>query len=166
VVQPGPVPQQPTPVISANPLPTPGVRGPVVLTAIPSGFRSSEDFAEFGKTLYTGLRAAGFDDAEAFMQGSAVTGGFNVRTSDFDVAVASTEAFVRALDGGLSNYYKRDPERLGPIKVGSAEASALGVETLLLHLSQQYGREVNVMLYPSAAEVYKRRSYPIPDADQ
>jgi hypothetical protein len=30
VVQPGPAPQQPTPVISANPLPTPGVRGPVV----------------------------------------------------------------------------------------------------------------------------------------
>jgi RHS repeat-associated protein len=166
VVQPGPVAQQPTPVISADPLPTPGARGPVVLTAIPSGFRSSEDFVEFGKTLYTGLRAAGFDDAEAFMQGSAVTGGFNVQTSDFDVAVASTEAFVRALDGGLSNYYKRDPERLGPIKVGSAEAAAFGVETLLLHLSQQYGREVNLMFYPSAAEVYKRRSYPIPDADQ
>jgi hypothetical protein len=35
VVQPGPVAQQPTPVISANPLPTPGVRGPVVLTARP-----------------------------------------------------------------------------------------------------------------------------------
>jgi hypothetical protein len=33
VVQPGPVAQQPTPVTSANPLPTPGVRGPVVLTA-------------------------------------------------------------------------------------------------------------------------------------
>jgi hypothetical protein len=32
VVQPGPTPQQPTPVISANPLPTPGVRGPIALT--------------------------------------------------------------------------------------------------------------------------------------
>jgi hypothetical protein len=38
VAQPGPVPQQPTPVISANPLPTPGVRGPVVspITGLPA----------------------------------------------------------------------------------------------------------------------------------
>jgi hypothetical protein len=35
VVQPGPVALPPTPVISADPLPTPGVREPVVLAARP-----------------------------------------------------------------------------------------------------------------------------------
>jgi len=149
------------------------VQGPIVFASIPHGFKTPEQFEQFGRQLYTGLRNAGYTDAQAVLQGSAVTGRsadtgvpFDVgRTSDFDVGVASETAFVEALDVGLNSFYKTGPERIGPIKVGSHQAVALGINSLLSQLSQQYGRDVNIMLYPSLTEAYSKRSYPIPSSE-
>jgi RHS repeat-associated protein len=133
-------------------------------------FKSLDEFKRFAQELYAGLHGAGYTDAEVFMQGSAVTGRsaetglpFDYRRiSDFDVGVVSESAFIKALDDpDAVRYYKTQPERIGPIKAGSPRAEAFGLNNLLIRLNQRYGRNVEIVLYPSPTEVYRRPSYPL-----
>lgn len=69
---------------------------------IPYGFKSAEQFQEFGTTIYSGFSKAGYNDVEAIVQGSAATGiKFETRLpitspSDFDIAIVSPSLFDKA----------------------------------------------------------------------
>jgi hypothetical protein len=87
----------------------PGI-GPVEVALAPRtprGFTTFEEFQQFGADLYNGLRQAGFNDAEAAMQGSSVTRRSaetgqpfdQGRISDFDVALVHDKQSFPIPDG-------------------------------------------------------------------
>ncbi len=129
----------------------------LALAGIPSGFESFGQFKQFGEAAQAGLAKAGYPNAAPFMQGSAVTGKsfetgvpFDVgRTSDFDMAIAHEGLFNKAESLGLT-----DATRSGPIKMGSAEAKALGIDDTLQKLSKMSGgRDVNAMVFKDTESV-------------
>ncbi|MCA1671734.1 MAG: hypothetical protein LC799_05865 [Actinobacteria bacterium] len=121
--------------------------------AIPHGFSDADDFASFGQQLNSGLRSAGFDDATAIFQGSAITGhGFRTgapfdvgRISDFDIALASPSAMSQAQALGFE--LRSGGMRTGPLT--AAQLEHLGLGELVGSLSQTAGRPVNFMLFQS-----------------
>jgi hypothetical protein len=129
-------------------------------TVIPKGFSSADDFARFGADARDGLARAGYGNAEPILQGSAVTGqsfktgqAFDVgRVSDFDIALASPELLQRAQSLGIG--LRSGGTRTGPLS--ARDLQALGLKDLASKLSSQAGREVNFMIYDSAATASSR----------
>ncbi|TBU94778.1 hypothetical protein DNJ95_11180 [Stutzerimonas kirkiae] len=124
-------------------------------TAVPKGFSSADDFARFGADTRDGLTRAGYGNVEPILQGSAVTGqsfrtgqAFDVgRVSDFDIALASPELLQRAQSLGIG--LRSGGARTGPLS--ARDLQALGLKDLASQLSSRAGREVNFMIYDSAA---------------
>jgi YD repeat-containing protein len=120
---------------------------------LPFGFSSQEKFAQFGAKLNSGLRAAGYGDVQAIMQGSSVTGrsyktgrAFDVgRRSDFDIALSSESVFSRAQAGGVE--LRSAGTRTAPLT--SYDLKLLGLRDLALELSQMAGRPVKFMVFES-----------------
>lgn len=110
---------------------------------LPHGFGSQEEFLSFGRDLKTGLRAAGFADAQPVLQGSSVTGHsfgndipFDVgRVSDFDIAIASPSALFRAQSVGVQT--RSSGVRTGPLT--GAQLQRLGLGDLAHTLSRAPG---------------------------
>jgi YD repeat-containing protein len=129
-------------------------------TSVPYGFSSSEDFFQFGNNTRAGLLHAGYSDVEPLLQGSAVTGksfrtgqAFDVgRVSDFDVALASQSMLDRAAETGIG--LRSAGTRTGPLS--PRDLRVLGLDNLANLLSQQAGRDVNFMVYKSAAGAAQR----------
>ena len=127
----------------------------VVKGEVPHGFKTPQEFADFGNDLNSGLRNAGIDDAQGVFQGSAVTGKkyttgepFDVgRTSDFDIAISSPSLLQKAKDAGIS--LRSQGTRTGPLR--PAELKELGLYELRQSLSQKAGRKVEFMLYESTS---------------
>jgi RHS repeat-associated protein len=128
---------------------------------IPRGFQSSEEFDQFGNTLYGGVGSAGYDDVTAILQGSSVTGvkyttgkPFDVgRVSDYDIALASPSLLDRARELGIG--LRSGGTRTGPLT--APELEQLGLSGVAGDLSQMAGRPVNFMVFQSA-EVAMSRS--------
>jgi filamentous hemagglutinin len=133
----------------------PGSVGGAKATAVPKGFSSADDFARFGADTRDGLTRAGYGNVEPILQGSAVTGqsfrtgqAFDVgRVSDFDIALASPELLQRAQSLGIG--LRSGGTRTGPLS--ARDLQALGLKDLASQLSSRAGREVNFMIYDSAA---------------
>ncbi len=133
-----------------------GAKGAV----IPKGFSSADDFVRFGTNTRDGLARAGYENVEPILQGSAVTGksfktgeAFDVgRVSDFDVALASPELLQRAQSLGIG--LRSGGTRTGPLS--ARDLQALGLKDLSSKMSAQAGREVNFMIYDSAATAASR----------
>jgi hypothetical protein len=123
------------------------------LVGIPHGFRSVAQFEDFAAKLNTGLREAGFEDAEAIFQGSSVTGKkfttgvpFDVgRVSDFDVGLASPKLLDRARAIGVA--LRSGGARTAPLTAQQLEA--LGLRQLADELALEAGRPVNFMVFES-----------------
>jgi hypothetical protein len=106
------------------------------------------------------LRAAGFADAEAILQGSAVTGksyktgaAFDVgRISDFDIALSGKSIFQAAKDAGIG--LRSGGTRTGPLT--ARDLKILGLRDLSTQLSGQAGRPVNFMIYNSTEAAVQR----------
>ncbi|RSZ56968.1 RHS repeat protein [Massilia atriviolacea] len=127
---------------------------PLGLEGVPAGFKSFGQFKQFGEAAQAGLARAGFPGTIGYMQGSAVTGvsfetrvPFDVgRYSDFDVALVNSKLLEKAEALGLAK-----GTRTEPIKMGSPEAKALGIDATLDRLSRMSGgREVNAMVFRDA----------------
>ncbi|WP_256381483.1 two-partner secretion domain-containing protein [Pseudomonas veronii] len=127
---------------------------------IPKGFSSADDFVRFGTNTRDGLARAGYENVEPILQGSAVTGksfktgeAFDVgRVSDFDVALASPELLQRAQSLGIG--LRSGGTRTGPLS--ARDLQALGLKDFSSKMSAQAGREVNFMIYDSAATAASR----------
>lgn len=134
----------------------PGAKGAV----IPKGFSNADDFARFGTDAREGLAKAGYGNVEPILQGSAITGqsfktgqAFDVgRVSDFDIALAGSELLQRAQSLGIG--LRSGGTRTGPLS--GRDLQALGLKDLARKLSAQAGREVNFMIYDSAATAASR----------
>jgi hypothetical protein len=134
------------------------------VVGVPMGFRSPEEFLQFGDRLYGGLFRAGHYDAHLVMQGSAVTNRSHDsgqpfgRNSDYDVAIAS-----RTLYQGGQNIkidFRADGSS-GPLT--PAQRSALGIEPILADTSRSVGgRTINVRLFETPSGVYSRGGIYIP----
>lgn len=128
--------------------------------AVPKGFSNVDDFARFGTDARDGLAKAGYGNVEPILQGSAVTGqsfktgqAFDVgRVSDFDIALAGPELLQRAQSLGIG--LRSGGTRTGPLS--ARDLQALGLKDLASKLSAQAGREVNFMIYDSAATAASR----------
>ena len=133
-----------------------GAKAPV----IPKGFSNTDDFVRFGTDTRDGLARAGYGNVEPILQGSAVTGKsfktgqeFDIgRVSDFDIALASPELLQRAQSLGIG--LRSGGTRTGPLS--ARDLQALGLKDLSSKLSGQAGREVNFMIYDSAATAASR----------
>ena len=130
---------------------------------LPAGMPSREEFAAYGTKLRDGLRAAGYDDADVALRGSAVTGEsfrtgepFDVgRTSDYDVAVISQKGIERSQEFGLE--LRGGGSRTEPIKPKSLDG--FGLDGLYDSLLSIYGRKTNFMFYASPRSVMDRGEY-------
>lgn len=71
--------------------------------------------------------------------------------SDFDIALAGSELLQRAQSLGIG---LRGGTRTGPLS--GRDLQALGLKDLARKLSAQAGREVNFMIYDSAATAASR----------
>ncbi|MCD7081648.1 hypothetical protein LRQ11_23715 [Pseudomonas sp. MAFF 311095] len=106
------------------------------------------------------MARAGYGNVEPILQGSAVTGKsfktgqeFDVgRVSDFDIALASPELLQRAQSLGIG--LRSGGSRTGPLS--ARDLQTLGLKDLSSKLSAQSGREVNFMIYESAATAASR----------
>ncbi|SEK72732.1 filamentous hemagglutinin [Atopomonas hussainii] len=129
--------------------------GKAKATAVPKGFSGADDFAHFGADVRDGLKQAGYGNVEPILQGSAVTGksfktgeAFDAgRVSDFDIALAGSELLLRAKSLGVG--LRSGGTRTGPLS--ARDLQALGLKDLASQLSARAGREVNFMIYDSAA---------------
>jgi filamentous hemagglutinin len=74
------------------------------------------------------------------------------RISDFDIALASPELLQRAQTLGIG--LRSGGTRTGPLS--ARDLQALGLKELASKLSAQAGREVNFMIYDSAATASNR----------
>ena len=130
------------------------------LDDLPRGFSNLSHFQEFGTSLYEGLRHAGYEDAVAIFQGSAVTGvkyktevPFDVgRVSDFDIALASPTLFQRAQELGIP--LRGNGTRTRPLTENDLEN--LGLYDLATQLGGDANRPVNFMIYGSADDAIQR----------
>jgi filamentous hemagglutinin len=128
---------------------------------IPLGFNSPDEFAQFGRVLYSGFAEAGYDDVEAIFQGSSVTGvsfetqeAFDLgRLSDYDVAIASPSLFERAKELGAQ--LRSRGTRTGPINK-TRMLSNLGILGLSIDLSDLAGRPVKFMLFANVEAALQR----------
>lgn len=120
---------------------------------IPKGFKNADEFNQFGREIRQGLSDAGFPNTTPIIQGSAVSGisfrtkqPFDVgRVSDFDIALAGDDILNAAKEAGI-------PTRSGGLRTGPLKArdmAKLGVKGLSDRMSEQYGREVNFMVFSS-----------------
>lgn len=121
---------------------------------IPKGFKSRGQFNQFGEATHGSLSKPGLADAQAFMQGSAVTGRsfrtglpFDVgRVSDFDIALVGSDIASRARklgvafkDGGFTKLSLTDDA-----------IESLGLSLMRSKLSRLAGgRTVNFRIYES-----------------
>lgn len=139
---------------------TRGIASSQSVSAIPKGFKSTNEFNQFGQRLKEGFRSAGYNDVRAIFQGSAVTGKkfttgqpFDVgRISDFDIALASPTLMSRAKKLGIglrSRGTRTEPLTEEHIKL-------LGLSELVRDLSSQAKREVNFMIYQSVETAVQR----------
>jgi RHS repeat-associated protein len=127
---------------------------------IPQGLAGPAEFADFGSRLQSGLRDAGYADAQAAFQGSSVTGTsfrtglpFDVgRVSDYDVAIGGEGIFSAAEDAGIG--LRGGGTRTGPLT--SLDLERLGLTSLRADLSELTGRPVNFMIYQSIEDALAR----------
>jgi RHS repeat-associated protein len=137
---------------------------------VPHGFYTADEFANFGDELQAGLRGIGIDDAHGILQGSSVTGvrrfskpgipagtPFDaIRTSDFDVAIASPQLLRRADSLGIP--LRGRGTRSQPL--GALDLQALGLQDLPGNLSQRLfksnGRDINLIITNSAETAFSR----------
>ncbi len=128
--------------------------------SFPHGFKTFEEFENFGQTLNTGVAEAGYENATAAFGGSSVTGfkyttgaPFDVgRISDFDIAIISPEMVDDAAAIGV------------PLRGGGARTAPLpdwalkelGLDTMASNLSNVAEREVNFMPYRSLQDLLGR----------
>jgi filamentous hemagglutinin len=127
---------------------------------IPRGFANLDEFAQFGSNLRGGLSKAGYADADAILQGSAVTGKsfktgapFDVgRVSDFDVALSGDSLLQAAKDAGIG--LRSAGTRTGPLT--ARDLKVLGLRDLSVQMSTQAGRPVNFMIYRTTESAVQR----------
>ncbi|MFE9836548.1 DUF6531 domain-containing protein [Streptomyces sp. NPDC005551] len=117
---------------------------------IPRGF-SALTYSEFTQKLYSGLRAAGYDDSTAIFQGSSVTGR-SFRTgepfrpeSDFDIALAGNSIFAQAKKAGVG--LRSQGTRTGSLS--DENLRKMRLTGLAEELSEAAGRDVHFMIYDS-----------------
>ncbi|MCP1479048.1 filamentous hemagglutinin [Pseudomonas chlororaphis] len=127
---------------------------------VPSGFANVKEFSNFGASIRDGLSKAGYGNVEPILQGSAITGksyrtgqAFDVgRTSDFDIALASSELLKKAESLGVG--LRSGGARTGPLS--TRDLKILGLNDLASQLSKQAGRDVNFMIYGSTSTAISR----------
>ncbi len=133
------------------------------LEKIPHGFKSEQEFRQFGEEVRKGLRATGIEDGEVFIRGSAVTGvshethlPFDLnRVSDFDLAVVSPKLLEKAKR--MRVYMRNGGERT--TKLNPPFLKKLGLHPLAEKMSRQCGRDVNFMIYGSEKRIAVRGEY-------
>lgn len=142
---------------------------------VPFGFRDAEQFEEFRSTAQSELRRLlrrSDRNAEAFLQGSSITGIAYSRqipfdaASDFDVAISSRYLLRQAERRGFE--VARNPRRIGPLT--DEQIRTLGLHRLRDRLSRVIaeeagdgttrGRTINFMLFENEDAVRR----PIGDA--
>ena len=136
---------------------------------LPRGFFSLDEFVNFGSALGKRLKAAGYDDVQAVIQGSAVTAvrarskigipagtPFDViKQSDFDVALVSPKMFAKAKELGIP---LRGKTRTAPLRRGNLHQFDIAdlPDELLRTLYKGDGRQINFMIFESMEEALKR----------
>jgi len=137
---------------------------------VPHGFITVDEFGNFGAAITRKMRGAGYDDVQAVLQGSGVTGAramskpgipagtpFDVlKASDFDVALVSPKLLAKAKELGIP--LRGGGYRTGPLWPGNLRAMGVGdlSDDLLKTLYQHEGRRINFMIFESMEEALKR----------
>ncbi len=140
-------------------------------SGVPFGFQSAEQFGKFqstaSKELTKVLRKAD-PSAEAFLQGSSITGVSYERylpfdlESDFDVAIASRYLFKQAQEWirnagepGLKKLISTNPSRIGPLNPALIQDLGLNKFQRQLGEAAETTRDINLMLFQNAEAVKK-----------
>lgn len=117
---------------------------------IPRGF-SAGTYGQFTQKIYSGLRAAGYNDSTAIFHGSSVTGR-SFRTgepfrpeSDFDIALAGADVFGQAKKAGVG--LRSKGTRTGELT--DENLRKMRLTRLAQELSEAAGRPVHFMVYDS-----------------
>jgi RHS repeat-associated protein len=126
---------------------------------LPFGYKE-EPFRRFVRDLDSEMRQAGYDDAEAFMQGRAASGAkynrgnpipLNARAQitpeDYDVAIVSPKMIAKAKESGLRNFLS------GPLDEKQLAALGLAGARQRLTAASKGGKPVNFKLYESIHDV-------------
>jgi len=137
---------------------------------LPRGFFSLDEFGNFGSALGKRLKAAGYDDVQAVIQGSAATGvrarskvgipsgtPFDIiKQSDFDVALVSPKMFAKAKELGIP--LRGGKTRTAPLRRGNLHQFDIAdlPDSLLRTLYKGDGRQINFMIFESMEEALKR----------
>lgn len=120
---------------------------------VPYGFSSKAQFEEFGRTAWDRLAASRHNDAEPYLEGSAVTGYkyttgqlFDVgRRSDLDIAIVSRSLMARAKALGIG--LRGRGTRTDPLK--PKQLRSLELDDFTEQLKARSNRKIGVMIYES-----------------
>jgi len=137
---------------------------------LPHGFYSMDEFGNFGSALRKRLDDAGFDDVQAVLHGSSVTGvranskvgipagtPFDViKHSDFDVAIVSPTMFAKAKE--LNIPLRGAKTRTAPLRRGNLHQFDIAdlPEVLRRTLYKHEGRQINFMIFETMEDALKR----------
>jgi len=131
---------------------------PIFVDGLPFGYKE-KPFKRFVQNMGEEMTRAGFDDAQAFMQGSTASGvrdstkqaldaRAGVLPKDYDVAIASTKMQARAIELGLTGVLH------GPLTDMKIAALGLTDAQNFLTAASKGGLKVNFKLYRSILDVY------------
>jgi filamentous hemagglutinin len=134
---------------------------------------TAEEFTNFGTTLGKRLKRSGYDDIQAVLHGSAVTGvratsklklGIPAGTpfdamkmSDFDVALVSPKLLAKAKEIGIPTRGSAKM-RTGELWPGNLHSLGIGDVRDVLSKTLYYhdGRKINFMIFGSLEEALSR----------
>jgi len=133
-----------------------------IVNRIPLGFECKDDYLIFKELLISGFKQAGYSDFCAIMQGSSVTGTkFDTgepfdEQSDYDVAIANLSLFNNARNLRLKIRGSNNQPRILIDNNNFYIAIKLGIDKVMVQLSDFCKRPVNFMLYRSKNEIIER----------
>src|SRR3954453_17258252 len=119
---------------------------------LPLGFDGGREWRRFVTALYDGLDKAGYRDAVVAFRGSSITGvnfkeghAFDsLYRSDWELALADSQALRRALNGGMSSAGRGT--RTAPLRTVE-QLQVVGLAEITATLKDMSGRRVEWMIY-------------------
>lgn len=131
---------------------------PNLVDGLPFGYKE-KPFSRFVRNVDEEMARAGFDDVQAFMQGSTASGvkhstkqaldaRAGIMPKDYDVAIVSPKLAARAAELGLTDIFH------GPMTSKHIAALGLSEGQAYLTTASKGGLPVNFKLYRSVLDVY------------
>ena len=128
---------------------------------VPLGFNSALEFSLTGQRIGAASASAGYRDVELYLRGSAVTGysyregrrfDEGAKPSDFDFAIVSPSMLRRAQEIGVRMMGRGKRS----VVLNEDQMREFGIWNMRRQLEEEYGRDVNFMIYGSRETIVRR----------